>query len=111
MTIFDLKDLSDLPPELIKELKLVGEVDTALLELFVEAGGTLNLSALLIGYYRKHHTVKTRQYMMTNCYRLGKKGFLESTKNKGEYKITEKGVKVIGLTEMPRIAKNELNNV
>lgn len=96
MTIFNTDDLSDLPPELIKELKLAGEVDTKLLWLFNEAGGTLDLSALLVGYYRKHKEVKTRQYMMTTCYRLVKKGFLSSTESKGEYKITEKGYSVLG---------------
>lgn len=96
MSIFDISNLNDLPPELIKELKLAGDVDDTLLNLFYEAGGTLDLSTLLVGYYRKHNEVKTRQYMMTTCYRLVKKGFLSPTKNKGEYKITTNGVSVIG---------------
>jgi len=96
MTIFDTSNLEDLPPELIKELKLAGEVDDVLLNLFFEAGGTLDLSTLLVGYYRKHKEVKTRQYMMTTCYRLVKKGFLSSTKNKGTYQITSNGLSVIG---------------
>lgn len=96
MSIFDISNLNDLPPELIKELKLAGDVDDTLLNLFYEAGGTLDLSTLLVGYYRKHNEVKTRQYMMTTCYRLVKKGFLSPTKNKGEYKITANGASVIG---------------
>lgn len=96
MSIFDISNLNDLPPELIKELKLAGDVDDILLNLFYEAGGTLDLSTLLVGYYRKHNEVKTRQYMMTTCYRLVKKEFLAPTKNKGEYEITARGLSVIG---------------
>jgi hypothetical protein len=96
MSIFDISNLNDLPPELIKELKLAGDVDDVLLNLFYEAGGTLDLSTLLVGYYRKHNEIKTRQYMMTTCYRLVKKGFLSPTKNKGEYKITTNGLSIIG---------------
>ncbi|MBL4746237.1 MAG: hypothetical protein JKY08_07690 [Flavobacteriaceae bacterium] len=96
MTIFNTDDLTDLPPELIKELRLVGEVDTKLLSLFNEAGGTLNLSTLLVGYYRKYKESKTRQYMMTTCYRLVKKGLLSPTDRKGEYNITDRGNSVIG---------------
>ena len=97
--IFNTDDLSDLPAELIKELKLAGNIDRILLELFNEAGGTLNLSTLLIGYYRKYKEVKTRQYMMTTCYRLVKKGLLDPMKNRGEYRITKKGKNVIGAKE------------
>ncbi len=96
MSLFDTSNIGDLPPELIKELKLSGSVDSVLLNLFYEGSGILNLSNLLVGYYRKHEEVKTRQYMMTTCYRLVKKGLLEPTKSKGEYKITKKGLIVIG---------------
>lgn len=106
MSIFDTDKLDDLPPELIKELKLAGDVDNTLLNLFKEAGGTLDLSSLLVGYYRKHKEIKTRQYMMTTCYRLVKKGFLSQTENKGEYRITPKGSSILsaGLIE----EKNEV---
>ena len=103
MSLFDTSNIGDLPPELIKELKLSGDVDNVLLNLFYEAGGTLDLSTLLVGYYRKHQEVKTRQYMMTTCYRLVKKGFLEPTKSKGEYKITDNGLTVIGKSSVEQI--------
>ncbi len=113
MTIFDIDNISDLPPELIKELKLAGDVDNSLLSLFHEAGGTLDLSTLLVGYYRKHKEVKTRQYMMTTCYRLVKKGFLSPTQNKGEYEITSKGLSVIGksFVEEKDEQENEVQSV
>ncbi len=100
MNIFNTDNLKDLPPELIKELKFAGDVDLKILELFVEAGGTLDLSGLLVGYYRKHKEVRTRQYMMTTCYRIIKKGFLVPTSNKGEYKITDKGESVVEIERL-----------
>jgi hypothetical protein len=99
MSIFDTTNLNDLPPELIKELKLAGDVDDTILNLFHEAGGILDLSKLLVGFYRKHNEIKTRQYMMITCYRLVKKGFLFPTKNKGEYRITANGLSVIGKSD------------
>ncbi len=110
--IFNINDIADLPPELVKELKLASDIDTTLLELFFQAGGKLDLSTLLVGYYRKHMEIRTRQYMMTTCYRLVKKGFLEPTDSKGEYSITEKGRAVIN-ADSKAINKNvdeELNN-
>jgi len=109
MSIFDTDDLSDIPSELIGELRLAGDIDRTLLKLFYEAGGTLDLSSLLVGYYRKHKEIKTRQYMMTTCYRLMKKAFLHQTGGKGEYKITSKGCMVIGKPEIEEktILKNE----
>lgn len=113
MSIFDTNDLSDIPAELIGELRLAGDIDRTLLELFYEARGTLKLSALLVGYYRKHKEVKTRQYMMTTCYRLVTKRFLEQTGGKGEYKITEKGCMVIGKEKIEENAgqKDDLSDL
>ena len=108
MSIFDTDDLSDLPPELIGQLRLAGDIDKVLLELFYEADGTLDLSSLLVGYYRKHKEIKTRQYMMMTCYRLVKKGFLVQTGGKGEYKITDRGCAVIGKVNIEE--KNDLKN-
>lgn len=83
-------DLSDIPPELMKELNLDDEyqIDRKILTLFEKAGGTLNISELLIGFYRVHNEIKTRQYINGKLYRLTKKGLLESTGKKGGYKLT-----------------------
>ena len=97
--IFDLDDLTDLPAELIKELNLASDVDTKILELFKEAGKALNLTQLLVGYYRKYDEKKTRQYMMTTCYRLIRKGFLSPAEGKGVYKATQKGIAILSAEE------------
>lgn len=93
--LFDLTDISDIPPELIQELNLASDIDVVILGLFEEAKKPLNLNELLIGYYRKYKENKTRQYMMTTCYRLVKKGFLEPAEGKGTYKYTEKGLSIL----------------
>lgn len=98
--IFNIENIDDLPQELIKELKLASDVDTNILSLFIEAGGVLKLTNLLVGYYRKYKEIKTRQYMMTNCYRLVQKGFLEATESKGEYQITKKGRSVVSTADL-----------
>jgi hypothetical protein len=93
--IFDLSNLHDLPPELVGELRLTSDVDSRLLRLFVKAGRPLNLSQLLVGFFRLYEEEKSRSYMMAACYRLVKKGFLEPTKRKGEYVLTDKGKAVV----------------
>lgn len=92
--LFDLSNLEDLPSNLVGELKLASEIDDKVLMLFSIAKSPLNLTQLLVGFYRQYKEEKTRNYMMTLCYRLVKKGFLEKTGKKGEYIITEKGLAV-----------------
>lgn len=89
MDIFDLSDISDLPPELVDQLNLLSHTDKKIIELFNVAGRPLNLTELLAAYYRKYKDVKSRQYMMTTCYRMKKKGILVSTKEKGGYRIKQ----------------------
>jgi predicted transcriptional regulator len=93
--IFDLSNIEDLPSNLVGQLKLASEIDDKVLNLFSMAKSPLNLTQLLVGFYRQYNEEKTRNYMMTLCYRLVKKGFLEKTGKKGEYIITEKGLSVI----------------
>ena len=72
--------------ELKQKFKDFGQhqLDKKILALFV-GQKQLNLTQLLVGYYRKYNEIKTRQYMMMTCYRMKKKGILLPTKNKGEY--------------------------
>lgn len=77
-----------LPPELVSELNLIADIDKRILKVFEQGGGVLNISEVLVGYYQLYKTVKKRQYMMPTLYRMMKKGLLEATGNKGEYKLT-----------------------
>lgn len=86
---FNPKKQQDLPAELVAELNLLADTDKRLLKVFREGGGTLNISEVLVGYYKIYGVVKKRQYMMPTLYRMMKKGLLKSTANKGEYQIIE----------------------
>ena len=75
----------DLPEELKKELNLSSDADNKILELFKRAGGTLNISEVLVGLYKVHSQIKTRQFVSSTLYRMRKKNLLYSTGRKGEY--------------------------
>ena len=90
--LFDIENISDLPKELIRELRLTHNVDQMVFSLFIEAKKQLNLTELLVAWFRKYNKIRSRQYMMTTCYRLYKKGLLKKGKNKGSYVISKKAV-------------------
>lgn len=97
--IFDLDDLSDIPLRLIPELRLSGETDNKVLHLFFLAGGTINLTQLLIGYFRLYGKEEPRQHMNAICYRLIKKGLIEAAIEKGQYKLTKLGINLVKAAE------------
>lgn len=82
--------IRELPPELVKELKLSNGVEDKILEVFRKGGGILNVSEVLVGFYKLHGEVKTRRYINSALYRMSKKGLLSPTVKKGEYKIGER---------------------
>lgn len=87
-------DLSDLPPELLKELSegAKGEKDL-LLKIIEERGGTANLDEILIDLWRKHKEIGKRPILANRLYRLsrrelcwpvpGKRGFYTTIKPEG----------------------------
>jgi hypothetical protein len=85
-----LSDLKDLPEELKKELNLDTDPDLKIVKVFQEGGGTLNLSEVLIGYFRIHGEVKSRRFMMSACHRMVRKKTLRATGKKGEYELVNK---------------------
>lgn len=95
MDIFDTDNIDDLPTELLREMKIISSSNIKILQLFSDSGGVLNLTGLLVGYYRKHKEVKARSHMMVNCYRLVKSGYLSPTNKKGEYYITKSGLSIV----------------
>lgn len=67
-------DLSDLPPELLKELSdsAKGEKDL-LIKLIDERGGTATLDEILIDLWRKHKEIGKRPIIANRLYRLGRR--------------------------------------
>jgi len=89
--IFDLKNLSDIPEVLIPELNITSAIDDKILALFKKKKNrTLNLSEIVIGYYRLYGEEKSRKYFMVTLYRMYKKGLVEKTTKKGEYRINDR---------------------
>ena len=86
-----MANANNLPPELLRELKLSSAVEDRILEVFREGGGILNVSEILVGFYRLYNEVKTRRNMTATLYRMKQKGLLRPTGKKGEYSIGELG--------------------
>lgn len=76
---------SGLPEELKKELNLAGNTEAQLLRIFEEGGGTLNVSEILIGYFKLFKEVKKRVFVSSLLYRMRKNGLISPTGKKGEY--------------------------
>ena len=72
------RDLSDLPPELLKELSdsaTKGETDV-LVKIINERGGRATLDEILIDLFRKHGEVGKRTITGNKLYRLSKRGLV-----------------------------------
>lgn len=80
-----LLNAKELPPELVRELKLSNDVESQILEVFKEGGGILNVGEVLVGFYKLHEKIDTRRHMTTILYRMKSKGLLYATGKKGEY--------------------------
>lgn len=92
--IFDTINISDLPKELIPELKLLSDKDEKLIRLFEE--GPLGVTQILVGLYRKHGEIQTRVKITARLYALYKKyGYVEPVKKKGAYQLSELGRDVL----------------
>jgi hypothetical protein len=67
-------DLSDLPPELLKELSdsAKGEKDVVL-KIIDDRGGTATLDEILIDLWRKHKEIGKRPIVANKLYRLGRR--------------------------------------
>lgn len=91
-SLFDLKNLSDLPPELRKDLGATkrDEFENELIQLFKMADGELTLDQVQVGYYRKYNKVCERRKLMMKLYNISraKSPAIESVeKRKGVYKL------------------------
>jgi hypothetical protein len=92
-------DLSDLPPELLKELSdsAKGETDV-LIKIIDGRGGTATLDEILIDLYRKHKEIGKRPLIANKLYRLSRRELCWSVPGrKGAYTTT----KPDGIAETP----------
>lgn len=81
-------DVKDLPPDLLKQLVNLPESDkleTDIVDIINEAGGTLLLDHLLITLYKRTKEIYQRPLIVSKLYRMNKKGLVFSTSKKGVY--------------------------
>lgn len=87
-----LGDLSDLPPELVKELNVskTDEMEDQIFTVINAYGGEADLDQILVGLFRKFAAVQKRRFVQNKLYKMiksemiwpveGKKGVYASTK-------------------------------
>lgn len=81
-------DRDGLPKELLKELGSKSQYEKVM-EIFKVGGTSLNVSEILVGYYRVHNEVKTRSFVTNLLYRCCHKKLIRPTGKKGEYIIND----------------------
>lgn len=88
-----LGDLSDLPPELLKELNISDsdQLERQILELADELDGEISVDEILIGLYRRFKVVQQRKILVGKLSRMLKKGSLISVAGrKGVYRVGDR---------------------
>lgn len=93
--IFDLSDLTDIPQEIKKDLKmsLKNRFEINILQIFRMANRPLNIDEVTIAYYRLFNKIKNRHIIMTKLYNMSrsKRALIEIIpKRKGVYKLINK---------------------
>lgn len=86
-------DLSDLPGELLKELRLGPRtsLDAQILDVFQAMGGTATLDDILIGLYRKFSVVQKRRFLQNVLWRMVRKGHLVARRSeRGWFSLSSK---------------------
>ena len=75
--IFDSKDVSDLPEDILCELKKtrLGEMPTSILKLY-DIKGELSVDEVLIGLFRKYAIIKTRKQVVSYIYFLTRRKYI-----------------------------------
>ncbi len=82
-------DVSDLPPELLKQLSvgLSDPLGAQLIEIFGDSGGCANLDQLLIGLYRRFQVIQNRRFLQNKIWRMVRKGQLRKADTRGMFCI------------------------
>lgn len=87
-------DVSDLPPELLKELTgiKVDELEQQLFNIIKAGGAEVELDSVLIELFRRHKIIQTRRFMQNKLWRMAQKGLIRSVQGKkGLYSATAEG--------------------
>lgn len=69
--IFDLTDVSDIPDEISKDLTYDVFAQN-ILKLFKEAGRSLSIAEVTVGYYRRFKEIKTKRQIMVKLYSMAR---------------------------------------
>ncbi len=93
--IFDLVDLTDVPDNLKKELKVHSEnlFENQLIKIFELANREINIDEVTVAYFRTYKIIKGRKQIMTKLYNMSKvdKPAIKSMPQKGVYKLILEG--------------------
>lgn len=75
-----LGDVSDLPPELLKELSVVetDDLEEQILTVMRACPEDANLDQVLVGLYRKFKVVQTRRFIQNKLYRMSRKELIHA---------------------------------
>ena len=69
--IFDLTDVSDIPDEISTDLNYDVFAQN-ILKLFKEAGRSLSIAEITVGYYRQFKEIKTKRQIMVKLYSMAR---------------------------------------
>ena len=69
--IFDLTDVSDIPAEISTDLTHDVFAQN-ILKLFKEAGRSLSIAEITVGYYRQFKEIKTKRQIMGKLYNMAR---------------------------------------
>jgi len=85
---FRIGDTSDLPAELLSELKVgTDELEGHILDCLGYLGGAATADELLVAMYRRHDVMQTRALLLGKLYRMAKHDILVRGDKRGVYEI------------------------
>jgi hypothetical protein len=75
-------DLTDLPPELLKELRFgsVDALEAQIISVFGALGGSADLDQILIGLFRRFNVIQKRRFLQNKVWRMIRKGHVHKVK-------------------------------
>jgi hypothetical protein len=83
-------DLTDLPPELLKELRFgsVDALEAQIIAVFRALGGAADLDQILIGLFRRFNVIQKRRFLQNKIWRMIRKGHIHKVKGmRGQFCI------------------------